>query len=303
MITIDVLAIGMVTIDFINEMDRYPEEGSTNRIRQASICIGGTAGRAALACGYLGAKTVFAGMIGEGIYADLLKAQLAYEPVDARLIEADNEPSSQRSFVLLSGKGGERTILWTPQPRATAACFGLCRELIPLARCVLLDATDLTLALTAADACRTHGVPVVFDTGSYKPEVDAILRLTDYIIGPEKYFAARAAARGQSYCYALGEAFGIFTPKLLMATEGERGGIYWEGEAHEACRYDAVPVQVVDSCGAGDVFHGGFAYGVARGWPLLKIIDFSAWLAAEKCKRVGNAGLPTVAQIPARFAD
>ena len=88
-----------------------------------------------------------------------------------------------------------------------------------------------------------------------------------------------------------------------MATEGERGGIYWEGEAHEACRYDAAPVQVVDSCGAGDVFHGGFAYGVARGWSLLKIIDFSAWLAAEKCKRVGNVGLPTVAQIPARFAD
>ena len=300
--TIDVLAIGMVTIDFIYEVEHYPEEGSTSRIDKTSTWIGGTTGRAALACAYLDAKTVFAGMVGHGIYADLLKGLLAHEPLETQLIAAGDESGSQHSFVLLAGKSGERTILWTPQPRATPACHKLCGKLIPKARCVLLDATDLVLALAVAHACAEQNVPLVFDTGSYKPEADAILRLTDYIIAPEKYFTARAEARGQSYSDALAEAFREFGSKLLMATEGERGGVYWEAEAREARRYNAAPVHVVDSCGAGDVFHGGFAYGVARGWPLPKTIDFSAWLAAQKCAELGNAGLPSAVQIPAQFA-
>ncbi len=300
---IEILAIGMATIDFINEVDRFPEEGSTSRVRQASTCIGGTAGRAALACGYLGAKTVFAGMIGRGVYADLLRTQLASEPLESRLVVSESDPTSQHSFVLLSGEAGERTILWTPQPRVSSACLAVCKELIPKARCVLMDATDLDLALTAAHWCRVYRVPLIFDTGSYKPDADVILPLVDYIIGPVKYFRTRAATRGQSYSDALVDTFRKFGPRLIMATEGESGGTYIDANSPGLRRYDAVPVKAVDSCGAGDVFHGGFAYGIAQGWPLKKTIDFSAWLAAEKCTAVGNAALPTAPRIPAHFVD
>jgi sugar/nucleoside kinase (ribokinase family) len=291
----------MVTIDFINEVKEYPKEGTTGPIRRTRTDIGGQVGRAALSCARLGAKTTLAGMVGQGVYADLLRAQLGQELLDAHLIMDVAEAGSQHSFITLSGDTGERTILWTPQPRATSACLDVCAALIPHATCVLLDTTDLALATTMAKQCREYGVPSVIDTGSYKPEADELLAFTDHIIAPEKFFQARAAAYGISYRDAILDVMGRFSPTLIVSTEGERGGVYLERDNQEIRRYSPTPVKVVDSCGAGDVFHGGFAYALAQGWPISQALDFSTWLAAQKCTQFGNAGLPTAAEIPARF--
>jgi ribokinase len=44
----------------------------------------------------------------------------------------------------------------------------------------------------------------------------------------------------------------------------------------------------VDTTGAGDVFHGAFMAGLARNWPLSKILEFSAGVAALKCRGLGG---------------
>lgn len=291
-----------MTVDFLAEVDRFPLEGTTGPVLRSSICVGGTAGRASVACGRLGARSSFVGMIGKGEYADLLRAELTHERVDARLVADEAASGSQHSYVLLSGRG-ERTILWSPQPRAGAACYALCRELIPLASCLMLNSTDLALVVAAAEIARAHGVPTVIDTGSYKPQADPTFALADYLIAPEKNFVARAAARGLTYHETMMEIAREFGPKVVMATEGVRGGVYIEAGDTTMRRFEAVPVTSVDSCGAGDVFHGGFAYGVARRWPLAETIEFATWLASRKCTAVGNDALPAHDQLPARFAN
>lgn len=299
--TIDILAVGLVTIDFISEVDHFPKEGTTGPVRRSMTCIGGQIGRAALSCARLGARTCLTGMIGQGVYAELLSKQLAAEPLDVQLVAGEDESSSQHSTVIVSGDAGERTILWTPQPRATPGCLDVCAELVRQARCVLMDATDIKLALMVAEHCRKHGVPSIIDTGSYKPDADPVLNLIDYIIAPEKFFRARAAIEGLSYIDTIHAMRERHAPRLLVSTEGAEGGLYLERDSDEIRRYDPVPVKSVDSCGAGDVFHGGFAYAIAKGWPFSKALDFSAWLAAEKCKQFGNAGLPDATQIPTHF--
>jgi len=54
-------------------------------------------------------------------------------------------------------------------------------------------------------------------------------------------------------------------------------------------------VDVVDTTGAGDTFHGAFAYGVARGWDTERCGEFAAAVAAIKCTMPGGrTGLPTL---------
>ncbi|MCW8180890.1 carbohydrate kinase [Verminephrobacter eiseniae] len=58
----------------------------------------------------------------------------------------------------------------------------------------------------------------------------------------------------------------------------------------------AFAVQAVDTTGAGDAFHGAFAFALGAGWPVRRALRFSAAVAALKCQRPGGrAGLPDLA--------
>ena len=84
-------------------------------------------------------------------------------------------------------------------------------------------------------------------------------------------------------------------PKAAIITCGAEGAYYADesGEGH----VDAFPVEAVDTTGAGDVFHGAFAFALAQGWGLRDVIAFASAVSAIKCTKVGGrTGIPTFEQ-------
>jgi sugar/nucleoside kinase (ribokinase family) len=70
-----------------------------------------------------------------------------------------------------------------------------------------------------------------------------------------------------------------------VITLGARGGIYWhEGRVR---RYRTPRVRVRDTTGAGDVFHGAFAAGLAHGLALPEIVERAARAGAIACTALG----------------
>jgi sulfofructose kinase len=60
----------------------------------------------------------------------------------------------------------------------------------------------------------------------------------------------------------------------------------------------AYPADVVDTTGAGDAFHGAFAWALADGRSAQECARIAAAVAALKCRRLGaRAGLPTRAEL------
>jgi len=60
----------------------------------------------------------------------------------------------------------------------------------------------------------------------------------------------------------------------------------------------AFKVPVIDTTGAGDVFHGAFIYGLLQKWSLEEIIRFSHAAAALNCMHIGaRGGIPTLQQV------
>ena len=68
---------------------------------------------------------------------------------------------------------------------------------------------------------------------------------------------------------------------FVAVTAGEHG-CHWFDRATNAMRHVPAPqVEAVDTLAAGDVFHGGFAFGLNEGWPIERIIPFASAAAAR----------------------
>ena len=79
--------------------------------------------------------------------------------------------------------------------------------------------------------------------------------------------------------------------RLVGVTKGGEG-TYWF-EENQLNHQDAFLVQVVDTLGAGDVFHGAFALAIAEKNSIPYAIRFASIAAALKCRSSGGrAGIP-----------
>jgi ribokinase len=92
------------------------------------------------------------------------------------------------------------------------------------------------------------------------------------------------------------EALSRFGPQEIVITLGSRGSVGWN--RGELVAQAAFPVEVVDTTGAGDVYHGAYIYGLLWGWDMKKCMRFASATSALKCKAIGGrAGIPTLEAI------
>jgi sulfofructose kinase len=95
--------------------------------------------------------------------------------------------------------------------------------------------------------------------------------------------------------------------KVIGVTLGERGSLVWEVEQSangELLLFSSVPIQSVDTLGAGDVWHAAYCYGLVSNLGLQKTVEFANLAASMKCERLwGRLGAPTLAEIQTRLIE
>jgi sugar/nucleoside kinase (ribokinase family) len=288
-----VAVIGMATVDYLYVLDEYPKADSVTRALEHQTVAGGLAGRGAIAAARLGGATRLLAACGTGEYAQVLMAELDAEGVDCTWVAYDQP--SQHSAVVLARGDATRTIIWLPQPMADARMIGQLPGFLEGVDVALLDSTDEALTTAALDECEKRGVTTVIDTGSGRPWTESLLGRVDHVIAPEKYalkVTAQPAAR------AAVDLWGDSCRVVFGVTQGQRGGVFTTGKDPGLLqRWDAAPAAVVDSCGAGDTFHGAYAWALARGLSPAECFHTAAWSAALKVSQLGNQGIPTRDQL------
>jgi sulfofructose kinase len=116
--------------------------------------------------------------------------------------------------------------------------------------------------------------------------VEALLENVEYLIS-SRDFPARLS-KEQNLMVSLPQLHRRFGCRVVAATLGEEGVLAWDGsKLHYSPAFD---VTSVDTTGAGDIFHAGFAYSIIQGWDLAAALEFSNAAASLACMAPGARG-------------
>jgi sulfofructose kinase len=281
---VDLVGVGLNATDTLIGLASFPVRGSKTEYRSASILPGGQVATAVVACQSWGMSTRYVGILGEDAAAILHQEAFRKAGVETHIVTVPGGTSPQ-SLILVDA-GGERTVLQRRDERVVLKPEHLDRAWIESARALHVDGFDTEAATTAAAWARAAGVPVIADLDDLYPGIEELLAQVDYLI-VSRDIPGRLTGESDLEM-ALRQMRRRYSCRLAAATLGEEGVLAWDGRRlHHAPAYD---VSVVDTTGAGDIFHAGFIYGLLQGWPLERQLDFGCAAAAMNCTAVGARG-------------
>ncbi|MGA7157941.1 MAG: PfkB family carbohydrate kinase [Acidobacteriaceae bacterium] len=295
---VDLVGVGLNATDTLISLEEFPACGSKVEYSQETVMPGGQVATAVVACQSWGLRTRYVGKLGDDDAARLHARSFAEAGVEARVVTAENAASA-RSLILVDGSG-ERTVLCRRDERLVLRPEELRREWIVRARALHVDGYDTAAATLAAGWAREAGIPVTADLDEIYPGVEALLEKVDYLI-VSRDFPCRLMAESDLRS-ALRKMQALYGCALTAATLGPDGVLAWDGrEFHYSA---AFRVPVVDTTGAGDIFHAGFLYGLLQGWELDRRLEFACAAAAMNCMADGaRGGIQTVAAIEGFMAS
>lgn len=290
----DVCALGCCCWDYVGIVEEYPELDDKALLSDLIEMGGGLSATAMSAAAALGAQAAIFGRVGDDDFGRKILGAFDREGVNAEGVEVLPGITSQFAFCVAQRDTGHRTIFWKPgtYQRWTAGEV----DLAGLTDCkaLLLDHHHLGAATEAARYARERGLPAVGDIERLQPGDREFLAAIEYPILPRGFVREISGEQDLSAAARWVQALG---PRTVIVTCGSEGVLAFEGA--RCVRQPAFTVEpVVDTTGAGDVFHGAFAYGLALGYGLEENLAFASATAALSCRGLGGRGaLPTRAEV------
>jgi ribokinase len=284
-----IAVVGSLNIDLIAYTARVPGAGETVIGDRFQMGFGGKGANQAVMAARLGARVSMVGALGDDVYADMTRENLAAQRVQATHV-ARVAGSSGVAPIWVEPDGTNRIIVVpgandAVDPGAAAAAV---RTLEGVA--VVVGQLEIPQAVTAAafEAARAVGAVTILNPAPAATLDPGLLDAADWLIPNETEFAILAGIDGfdPSDDAPLLRFAAAVGPRLVV-TLGSRGAAV-VGTDGSVSRVPAVPVTAVDTTGAGDAFVGAFAYGLAAGLPELTDVRLGIACASDSVTKAGT---------------
>ena len=273
--------------------------------------IGSSSAITACGAARLGLRTAFVGVVGEDAFGRFIVDALDAVGIDMSGCRID--PDVPTGATVVRTRGSERTSLTALGAIDRLTADDIPRELLEASRHLHVGSTYIQEALSAElpelfQEARALGLTTSFDsqwdmTETWDDRIDPLLRAADMFLPNleearriTRKIAAPAAASELVRRAVQGREPG--RPFTLAVKQGAAGAVAmhgtWEYEVVEAA---VLPVEVVDTTGAGDSFDAGFLYGILADWPLRDALELGVACGSLSCTGIGGtAAQPTIEQ-------
>ncbi len=194
---IDVLGLGIIPLDLLFTVPRFPEVGG--KIDATSLIVqgGGPVPNTLVGLSRLGCTTAAIAAVGDDLFGRLSIEELKREKVDARTIIVKKQASASAAGLIEAGSG-RRTIALYRNIEVKPSDLDL--DKLPLPRIIHLDGRDLAACIKLAKWGRKVGALISFDIGSIRNDVSPIFPLVDHLVVADAYalpFTNTKTARGR----------------------------------------------------------------------------------------------------------
>ncbi len=277
-------------------VEKFPLPGHKVQGSEFVITFGGQSGNAVVAAARLGANAIYAGTMGDPddpVATQIVKA-LEREGVDCAAAVRVPGAKSSVSLILLDATG-EKMIATRRDSGLNEATPADPAGLAGRADAVLADNRYANFVIPICRAARARGIPCVLDFDKPTPFDDPLLLLSTHVIASAD---ASREATGETDLTAVVRTMARHLDGFVAVTDGP-DGYYW-AERGEVRHAPAFKVDVIDTLGAGDVFHGAFTVRLVETGDEVEAMRFASAAAAIKCTRFGGVtGAATRAEVEA----
>jgi sulfofructose kinase len=295
---VDVVGLGSNALDLLGVIDGHPQPDTKSPLRQFEVQGGGMIATAMVACARLGLRARYIGKFGDDYWARLGRRLLVRDGVDVRHALRARGSVGHVSMMLIDVHTGLRTGFYRRPPAYDIRPDELDRAVITSGRLLHVDGVDATAAALAVRWAREAGLRITMDGERVVEGIDQVWPGVDLLACNPRFVAQVTGRAGLEDGLRALAARG---PARVAATLAEEGAIGLE--AGRVVRVPGFPVPVVDTNGAGDVFHGACAVGELRDWPFEWTLLFANAVAAMKCRTLGGRrGIPRLPEVAA-FLD
>jgi len=289
---VEIAGLGFCGLDYLCLLPHIPVDEKVEII-QSLVQGGGPSATAMVTAARLGARTAFIGAVGNDDRGSAIIDGLKLENVDTRHIQVKTGKESPTAFCWIDKVSGMRSIAWTKGTSLPLDPSKVDPEFIKSIKLLHLDGHNTEAAIKAARIAKEHGVIVSLDAGTLLPDIDILVNLADICIA-SKPFARNYT--GESDIQKGAEKL-FKTGCIVAAVTSGKDGVF-AVTANGAIEKGAFQVPVIDTTGAGDVFHGAFAYAYIQGWEYDYALDFASATAALKCIEFGGrTGIPSADEV------
>jgi sulfofructose kinase len=302
-----VLMIGLSTYDITVPMDGPIVENQKYRLKVELAGGGGPAFNAACLCATWGLHTYLRSRIGTDEHGRAMRALMEEAGVDLSEVLMRKEFHTPYSYIFTNRRNGNRTVMnFRDEMETRPFPFSLEKASI-----ILTDGHEKQMSFDAFE--RFPDAIRVLDAGNFKDYTLEVARKVDYIVSSQVFAEAYAGKKvnpdDPDNCREIFEAMEEINHGRVVITLGEQGLLYRaeaaEEETHqkgEVRRMDAFPAQAIDTTGAGDIFHGAFVYGLAKGMDFEAILRLASMTAAISVERQGSRdSIPTPEEVRRRL--
>lgn len=288
-----VVCVGHSTFDTTLPMDFYPTENFKYRIHNHIECGGGPASNGAYLLAKWGMDTTIMSIVGDDYYGQQIVKEFSDIGANTEYLEVHSGYMTPSSYIIANMGNGSRTVITSKKDPIRK----LTHSGVVSADVILIDGehpeTAEEVLLQNPDAIS------ILDAGRLTDDTKHLGKLVKYLVC-SKEFAEKFAGRkidasdidSAIYCYEKLKQY--FNNTVVITLEDKGSFTKFNG-------YEVIPtikVKTLDSTGAGDIFHGAFAYFISNGYSLKDTIHYSSVTSAISVTRIGaRNSIPTLDEV------
>ncbi len=279
-----ILCIGHAAYDITYPADSFLKENLKYETESFIECGGGPAANAAVLLSSWGIKTAFAGVIGNDYFGTRLIDEFKNVGTDITLLEQHNG-TTPLSFIIVNTSNGSRTIINKKDKKLNFNInINTLKNMNP--EVLLFDGHEPEASLAAIELFPKAAT--MLDAGSLRKGTKVLSGKVDYLVASKRFALSESeiknldSSKNQLKC--LRHLYTLNGNSIV--TLGEKGIIYMEND--KVIHLKAFPAKAVDTTGAGDIFHGAFAYGLLKKMQLREILKLSSITAATSVEKLGG---------------